>query len=228
MQTQDNSLEQVQNTHTNPDFPAPEPVTPSPEPVIPPSEPVTPPGEPGTPPSEPRGNRVEERSSVQRDPVLEGKIAAAEAVAAERENALLSLAADMEVMQRRAKDDLARAQKYAIEAFAEALVPVKDSLEAALSIKTSDYGSYREGVEMTARLLSTAFTKNRLLEINPGAGERFDPVFHQAISVAPSDQEADTVVHVLQKGYLLGEEILRPALVTISGQKPGAKPPARG
>lgn len=220
MHTQDNPFEQVQDTQTNPDFPAPEPVTPPSEPVIPPSEPITPPSEPGTPPGEPRGNRVGEDCNRRRDPVLEGKIAAAQALAAERENALLALTADLEVMQRRANDDLARAQKYAIEAFAEALVPVKDSLEAALSISTSDYTSYREGIEMTARLLATAFARNRLLEISPGAGERFDPAFHQAISVAPSNQEADTVVHVLQKGYLLGDQVLRPALVTVSGQRP--------
>lgn len=147
---------------------------------------------------------------------LEQKLAEAEAKAAEMHDAFLRAKADAENTRRRAQEDIARAHKFAIESFAEAMVPVKDSLEMALKVETPSVDSLKEGVEMTLKQLASAFEKNRLLEINPQAGEKLDPMKHQAISMVPADQEANTVVIVLQKGYMIAERLLRPALVTVS------------
>lgn len=149
-------------------------------------------------------------------PTLEQKLADAEAKAAEMHDAFLRAKADAENTRRRAQEDIARAHKFAIESFAEAMVPVKDSLEMALKVETPSVDSLKEGVEMTLKQLASAFEKNRLLEINPQAGEKLDPMKHQAISMVPADQEANTVVIVLQKGYMIAERLLRPALVTVS------------
>ena len=122
-------------------------------------------------------------------------------------------------MRRRAQEDIAKAHKFAIESFAEAMVPVKDSLEMALKVETPSIESLKEGVEMTLKQLSSAFDKNRLLEVNPQPGDKLDPMKHQAISMVSSDQEANTIVSVLQKGYTIADRLLRPALVTVSQQK---------
>lgn len=153
------------------------------------------------------------------DPGVEQKLAEAEARLAELNEAFLRARADGENIRRRAQEDIARAHKFAIESFAEALVPVKDSLEMALKVETPSIESLKEGVEMTLRQLSTAFEKNRLVEINPQAGEKLDPMKHQAISMVPAEQEPNTIVTVLQKGYMISERLLRPALVTVSKEK---------
>ena len=124
--------------------------------------------------------------------------------------------ADGENTRRRAQEDIARAHKFAIESFAEAMVPVKDSLEMALKVETPSIESLKEGVEMTLKQLASAFEKNRLLEINPEPGEKLDPMKHQAISMVPAEQEANTVVTVLQKGYMIADRLLRPALVIVA------------
>lgn len=149
-------------------------------------------------------------------PSLEQKLAEAEAKAAELQDAFLRAKADAENIRRRAQEDISRAHKFAIESFAEAMVPVKDSLEMALKVETPSVDSLKEGVEMTLKQLASAFEKNRLLEINPQTGEKLDPMKHQAISMVPADQEANTVVAVLQKGYMIADRLLRPALVTVS------------
>lgn len=151
------------------------------------------------------------------------KPGAAEARAAELEDAFLRAKAEVENMRRRSQEETARAYKYAIESFADALLPVKDSLEMALQVESPTVDSLKEGVEMTLKQLSSAFEKNGLLEINPKPGEKLDPMRHQAISVVPADQAANTIVNVLQKGYMLGDRLLRPALVTVAQEKP---PPA--
>ena len=94
-----------------------------------------------------------------------------------------------------------------------------DSLEAGLAIKDATPEQIREGAEATLRQLKSALERNKVLEINPGPGSKFDPHQHQAISMVPSEQEANTVVSVLQKGYLIAERVLRPALVTVSAPK---------
>ena len=124
--------------------------------------------------------------------------------------------ADAENIRRRAQEDISKAHKFAVESFAEALLPVRDSLEMALKIETPSIESLKEGVEMTLKQLSSAFERNRLVEVNPQAGEKLDPMKHQAISMVAAEQEANTIVSVLQKGYMISDRLLRPALVTVS------------
>lgn len=147
---------------------------------------------------------------------LETKLAETEARLAEVQDAFLRAKADVENFRRRAQEDIARAHKFAIEGFAEAMVPVKDSLEMALKVETLTVDSLKEGVEMTLKQLSSAFDKNRLLEVSPQAGDKLDPMKHQAISMVPAEQEANTIVSVLQKGYMIADRLLRPALVTVA------------
>ncbi len=106
-----------------------------------------------------------------------------------------------------------------MESFAEALLPVKDSLEMALKIETPSIESLKEGVEMTLKQLTAAFEKNRLIEVMPAAGDKLDPNKHQAVALVPSEQEANTVVSVMQKGYMIAERLLRPAIVTVAQPK---------
>jgi molecular chaperone GrpE len=153
------------------------------------------------------------------DPGVEEKLAQAEAKLAELNDAFLRSRAEVENVRRRAQEDISRAHKFAIESFAEALVPVKDSLEMALKVETPTPESMKEGVEMTLKQLSAAFEKNRLVEVAPQPGEKLDPMKHQAISMVDADQEANTIVSVLQKGYMIAERLLRPALVTVASGK---------
>lgn len=150
---------------------------------------------------------------------LPQRLADAEAKAAEHYEAFLRARADLENVRRRAQDDVAKAHKYALENFAEALVPVMDSLEMALKVEVPSVESLREGVEATLRQLSSAFDKHRLLVIDP-VGQKFDPHRHQAISTVPASAvnpplPPNHVASVLQKGYLIHDRVLRPALVTV-------------
>jgi molecular chaperone GrpE len=148
--------------------------------------------------------------------LLEQKLSAAEAKAAEMQDAYLRAKAESENIRRRAQEDVTRVHKFAVENFAEGLLAVKDSLEMALAIETPSVESLKEGVEMTLKQLSAAFEKNKLLEISPAVGEKLDPMKHQAVSAVPAEQEGNTVVAVLQKGYTISERLLRPALVTVA------------
>jgi molecular chaperone GrpE len=160
--------------------------------------------------------QAQAQSEAQSGPTLEERLAAAEAKASEMQDAYLRAKAEGENIRRRAQEDVAKAHKFAIENFAEALVPVKDSLEMALKLDTPSVESLKEGVEMTLKQLASAFERNRLQEINPVPGEKLDPMKHQAISMVPADQEANTIVTVLQKGYMIADRLLRPALVTVA------------
>jgi molecular chaperone GrpE len=167
------------------------------------------------------------------DPAAEAAAAAADAAAvdavarlqeleakhSELSDAFLRAKAETENARRRAEDDVAKARKYAVEAFADSLLPVKDSLEAALAIPDAKPEQMLEGVHATLRQLVSALERNKVAEINPSAGTKFDPHQHQAISVVPAEQEANTVVAVLQKGYLIADRVLRPALVTVTAPK---------
>jgi len=127
--------------------------------------------------------------------------------------------ADMQNTRRRADEEVAKARKYALESFAESLLPVADSLEAGLAVQDASVQQVREGAEATLRQLRSALERNKVLEINPAVGTKFDPHQHQAISMVPAEQEANTVVSVLQKGYSIAERVLRPALVTVAAPK---------
>ena len=140
-----------------------------------------------------------------------------EARHAELSDAFLRAKAETENIRRRAEEEVAKARKYAVESFAESMLPVKDSLEAAIAIPQATTEQMLEGVHATLRQLSAALVRNKVLEINPAPASRFDPHQHQAISVVPAEQEPNTVVAVLQKGYMIADRVLRPALVTVSG-----------
>lgn len=142
----------------------------------------------------------------------------AQAKIAELHESFLRACAETENVRRRAQDDVAKAHKFAIESFAENLLPVVDSLEAALADTSGDLAKVREGVELTLRQLCSALEKGRIVQINP-LGEKFDPHRHQAISMVPAEQETNTVVSVLQKGYVIADRVLRPALVTVAAPK---------
>jgi molecular chaperone GrpE len=145
-------------------------------------------------------------------------LAEAEAKLAEMQENFLRAKAETENVRRRAQEDVEKTHKFAIERFAEHLLPVIDSLEAAASDTSGDLAKVREGVELTLRQLNSALEKGRVAVINP-IGEKFDPHRHQAISMVPSEQESNTVVAVLQKGFLIADRVLRPALVTVSAPK---------
>ena len=147
------------------------------------------------------------------------KLAELEAKHAEVADAYLRAKAEAENIRRRAEDEISKARKFAVEGFAESLLPVKDSLEAAIEIPAATPEQLLEGVHATLRQLAAALERNRVIEINPAAGVRFDPHQHQAISVVPAEQGANTVVAVLQKGYLISDRVLRPALVTVTAPK---------
>jgi molecular chaperone GrpE len=151
---------------------------------------------------------------------LQAELQAARAKATENYELYLRARADLENTRRRAMEDIAKTQKFAIESFAEALIPVFDSLERALESNVADPDKLREGVQITLKQLRAAFERARLTEINP-AGQKFDPHRHQAISTVPissGDPAAgpNQVVEVLQKGWMIADRVLRPALVTVT------------
>ena len=159
-----------------------------------------------------------ENDAVDSTPSLEEMIRQAELKAEEHHDAWLRAKAETENVRRRAQEDIAKASKFAAEKFATAMLPVKDSLEAALAVENQTVDKIREGVELTLRQLVSAFEGAKLAEENP-LGQKFDPNRHQAISMVEADAEPNTVVTVLQKGYLLSERVIRPAMVMVSKGK---------
>ncbi len=158
------------------------------------------------------------QAQVQAD--LTAQLAELQAKNAELSDQYLRAQADVQNARRRADEEVAKARRFAVEAFAESLLPVTDSLEAGLAVQTATPEQIREGAEATLRQLKSALERNKVLEINPVGGAKFDPHQHQAISVVPAPegatQEANTIVTVLQKGYTIAERVLRPALVTVT------------
>ncbi len=150
---------------------------------------------------------------------LQAELATLKAKSTDLADQYLRAKADAENARRRAEDEISKARKFAVESFAESLLPVADSLEAGLGIKDATAEQMREGAQATLRQLLAALERNKVIAINPGAGTKFDPHQHQAISVVPSEKEANTVVSVLQKGYSIVERVLRPALVTVAAPK---------
>jgi molecular chaperone GrpE len=149
----------------------------------------------------------------------QARIAELEARVAELAENHLRGQADMQNTRRRAEEEVSKARKYAVESFAESLLPVLDSLEAGLAIRDATPEQIREGAAATVRQLKSALERHKVSEINPQAGSKFDPHQHQAISMVPAEQEANTVVSVLQKGYTIAERVLRPALLTVAAPK---------
>ena len=151
--------------------------------------------------------------------VAQAEVATLTAKNAELADSYLRAKADAENARRRADDEISKARKFAVESFAESLLPVMDSLETGLAITTATPEQIKEGANATLKQLKSALERNKVIAIDPAAGTKFDPYQHQAISVVPSELEANTVVGVLQKGYLIAERVLRPALVTVSAPK---------
>lgn len=150
---------------------------------------------------------------------MQAELAAAQAKNSELADQYLRAKAEIENVRRRAEDEVSKARKFAIEGFAESLLPVADSLEAGLVIQDATPDQIREGAQATLRQLLAALERNKVLAISPTPGAKFDPHQHQAISVVPSEQDANTVVSLLQKGYSIADRVLRPALVTVSAPK---------
>ena len=149
----------------------------------------------------------------------EAKQAELEAKLAEVSDSFLRAKAEMENIRRRADDEISKARRFAVESFAESMLPVMDSMEAAIAMPDAKVETVLEGVHATKRQLAAALDRNRVLEINPAPGTKFDPHHHQAISMVPAEQDANTVVTVLQKGYSIAERVLRPALVTVAAPR---------
>jgi molecular chaperone GrpE len=150
------------------------------------------------------------------DDTPEGRLAAAEAKITELQDAFLRAKADAENQRRRAAEDVTKAHKFAVEKFAREMIAVCDSLDAALTDTAADAAALRSGVELTRKQLLSAFERSGMKVENPAAGEKFDPNQHQAIAMVDAEQEANTVVNVLQKGYQLSDRVLRPAMVTVA------------
>jgi molecular chaperone GrpE len=160
-----------------------------------------------------RPSANDQTSETPGDRPLEELLAEAQTRIEQQREAMLRAVADAENARKRAQAEAASAQKYALERFADALLPVMDSLEAAL--KTRD----TSGVELTHKQLQSALDRASIRAIEPKPGERFDPHRHQAMAAVESAQDPNTVVAVMQKGYALHERVLRPALVTVAKNK---------
>lgn len=151
-------------------------------------------------------------------PSMEEMLKAAELKAQEHYDAWMYAKAEGENIRRRATEDVSKAQKFAVERFSNEMLAVKDSLEAGLAVETASVESFKSGMELTLKQLASVFDKFNIAEINP-VGEKLDPHKHQAISMVESDQEPNTVVSVMQKGYSLNDRVLRPALVLVAKAK---------
>ena len=162
---------------------------------------------------------IETPPPVQAESAAEAQVTELQAQVASMNDAFLRAKAEAENVRRRADEELSKARKFAVESFAESLLPVMDSLQAAITQPDAATAQVLEGVHATLRQLASALERNKVVEIAPPAGTRFDPSRHQAISVVPAEQEANTVVAVLQKGYLISDRVLRPALVTVAAAK---------
>ncbi len=149
-------------------------------------------------------------------PDLATQLEQARAETAELRDAWLRAKAEADNVRKQAQADVAKAHKYAVERFAEDLLPVKDALEQTLAAGQVSLETLTSGAELTLKALQTAFDRAQVVEVAPGDGEKFDPHRHQAMQMVDSPQPGNTVVEVFQKGYLINDRVLRPALVTVA------------
>ncbi len=157
-------------------------------------------------------------TSAETMPSLEEMLQESERKAQEHYDAWMYAKAEGENIRRRAADDVSKAQKFAVERFSNEMLAVMDSLQAGLAVETASVESFKSGMELTLKQLSNVFEKFNIKEVNP-IGEKLDPHKHQAITLVESEQPANTVVTVMQKGYTLNERVLRPALVMVAKGK---------
>lgn len=171
-----------------------------------------------TPQNEQTASNSPEQAAPEVMPSMEEMLKQAELKAQEHHDAWLRAKAEGENIRRRAQEDISKAQKFAVERFSNEMLAVMDSLQAGLAVETASVESFKSGMELTLKQLSSVFEKFHIKEINP-AGEKFDAHKHQAIGMVESDQEANTVVTVMQRGYTLNDRVLRPALVMVAKGK---------
>jgi molecular chaperone GrpE len=176
---------------------------------------VSPPIESEPLPAAERSEAVPEAQAVEPAAHLAALLKEAEDEAAQLKDAWLRAKAEADNVRKQAQNDIAKAHKYAIERFAQELLTVRDALELTLATPNATTEALKDGVELTLKNLNAAFERERIVEINP-AGEKYDAHKHQAMTMIESDQPAGTVVQVFQKGYLLNERVLRPALVAVA------------
>jgi molecular chaperone GrpE len=166
----------------------------------------------------PAGNNSAADSGDETMPSMEEMLQAAERKAQEHYDAWMYAKAEGENIRRRAAEDMSKAQKFAVERFSSEMLAVMDSLQAGLAVETENVESFKNGMELTLKQLNSVFEKFNIKELNP-VGEKFDAHLHQAIGMVDSDQEPNTVVSVMQKGYALHDRVLRPALVMVAKPK---------
>ena len=165
-----------------------------------------------------------QEETVQPEKPIEELLLEAQAKIEEQREAMLRAVADADNARKRAQADIAQARRFAVERFVEDLLPVLDGLEAALATPSENNAALRSGVELTLKLLRTAIERAGVTEVAPAPGERFDPHRHQAMAAVECDAEPNTVVNVMQKGYLLHDRVVRAALVTVAKAKPANDP----
>lgn len=166
---------------------------------------------------EPVANDVTEPGEAA-EPDLAALLKEAELKSVENHDAWLRSKADVENIRKRAQTDVANAHKYAIDNFSTEIIPVMDSLDAALAVENATVDNFKNGMELTQKQLNAVFEKFNIKVINP-EGEKFDPHHHQAMCTVDSDIAPNTVVQVMQKGYTLHDRVIRPALVSVSKAK---------
>jgi molecular chaperone GrpE len=161
-----------------------------------------------------------DESAAEPGPSLQAQLEEAQARVKAWEEEYLRARAEMENLRKRGAQEVLNAGKFAIEGFAEALLPVADSLEMALTLEQQTLEGLKGGVELTLKQLQQAFQKGRLTAIHP-IGEKFDPNRHQAVSMVDGNAQnppvpSNHVVQVMQKGYMVAERVLRPAIVVVA------------
>lgn len=159
---------------------------------------------------QPQNNAPDQDAASAANRSLEELLAETQAKLEQQRDQMLRAVAETDNVRKRLQSEAANAQKYALERFADGLLPVVDSLEAA--VQSTDVS----GIEVILRQLKAALEKASIREINPAPGERFDPHREQAMAAVEADAEPNTVVTVMQKGYTLHDRVLRPALVTVA------------
>ena len=164
------------------------------------------------------GNPQEANNAPEVMPSMEEMLKLAELKAQEHYDAWMYAKAEGENIRRRGQEDVSKAQKFAVERFSNEMLAVMDSLQAGLSVQNTTVENFKSGMELTLKQLTSVFEKFNIAEINP-VGEKFDAHKHQAIGMLESEQEANTVVSVMQKGYSLNDRVLRPAMVMVAKSK---------
>ena len=152
---------------------------------------------------------------------LQEKLEAAEKQASENWDVAVRVKADMENLKKRTLRDVSNAHKFALEKLATELLAVCDAMELGLQADNADAEKLMEGTQLTCEMLINAMARFNITQVDP-MGEKFDPDFHQAVTMQPSEEcDPNTVIQVMQKGYMLHDRLLRPALVVVSQNQPG-------